>query len=276
MARKGFMSWAPYLGLFLGLIVVGYAYTAGYFDDYLGGNGGGILDLGNNTTENVTYTLGISDLNAQVLETGNVEVTFNLLNAEHFNITQVAVYYAKNVADPNNATFTQVNATAENGTYKAEIPATWNDQVYYYVEVAYKDGNETKTIRSPEAGFNSVTVADVFKPTINNVTVSYDANTTNVTFTVAAQDNDALKSVVLYYAFSNTTDFTNATFANITATVEPWTFTVAKADEYLAFYVTAEDLAGNVAELGNATAPFVVHVNATATWTFPESSGGGN
>lgn len=266
---RGLMRWAPYLGLIIGLFVVGYVYTNGVLSE-----GGALLDL--DTVDTTTYTLSISGLSAQVLETGNVEVSFSLINADKFNITKVAVYYAKNVADPANATFAELKTTAENETYKAVIPATWDDHVYYYVEVAYIDDNETKTIRSPEAGFNSITVTDVSKPTISNVTVSYDINTTNVTFSVVAADNDALNSVTLFYAFSNTGDFTNATFANVTLSIEPWTFTVTKADEYLAFYVTVEDLAGNVAELGNASAPFVVHLNASATWVFPESASGGN
>ena len=109
----------------LGLVLLfaGIAYWA-YSSDF------GFIDLsgwlhGNETTEGGgdTYELGVINLTSQVLETGDLKVSFALANEDQFNISAVKVYYALNVADPSNASYTAVTATkAENSTvYEATI-----------------------------------------------------------------------------------------------------------------------------------------------------------
>lgn len=262
--KKGLMNWAPYIGLLIGLLAVGYL--------YVGDTGlGGLFDLEDNTTtDTTTYSLSVNNLSAVALETGDVKISFGLVNEDQFNISSVLVYYALNVADPSNATFSNVTAVknTETGLYEATINATFNDVVYYYIEITYDGG----TLREPETGFNSITVSDTYEPTINNVTAEYDATTSTVTLTVSATDNDAINTVTLYYAFSNTNDFSNVTFSNVTLSAEPWQFTIdatGYANYYLGFYVEAEDLAGNVAALGNATEPLTLYLNETKTVAYP-------
>ncbi|WP_068320692.1 hypothetical protein [Pyrococcus kukulkanii] len=226
-----------------GLVLI-FAAIAWYA--YNGFHGGGFVDLSNilknSTNETESYKLAISDLSASVdQETGHVIVSFKLANEEHFNISSVQVLYALNVADPKNATYQELNANKDNETYKAEIPSAFGDLVYYKVKVTY-DGNKTL-----ESDVKSITVKDTTAPTIQNITVSYNATDGNVTFTIAALDNDALDKVILYYAINPTE---NTTFSNITLTVSPYEVRIpVSQNDTIVFYVEAIDLSGNKARL---------------------------
>ena len=234
----------------------------------------GFIDLGNklnNNTSTETYQLAISDLAASVDQaTGHVLVTFKLANEEHFNISSVQVLYALNVADPNNATYTALNATAENGTYKAEIPASFGDTVYYKVKVVYDTDKELVT------DVQSITVTDTTAPTINSISIDY--NSTALTFAISfnATDNDQIAKYYIYWAdlgTSNTVSNTTA-FTPVEATTLPITIANLTEGNYYAFYFKVEDLSGNIATLYNETAPLIIQANASATWpvVVPEQS----
>ncbi|MFA4700143.1 hypothetical protein [Pyrococcus kukulkanii] len=228
-----------------GLVLI-FAAIAWYA--YNGFHGGGFVDLSNilknSTNETESYKLAISDLSASVdQETGHVIVSFKLANEEHFNISSVQVLYALNVADPKNATYQEVEATKDNETYKAEIPSAFGYLVYYKVKVTY-DGNKTL-----ESDVKSITVKDTTAPTIQNITVSYNATDGNVTFTIAALDNDGLDKVILYYAI-NPANLSNITYQNITLTVSPYEVRIpVSQNDTIVFYVEAIDLSGNKARL---------------------------
>nr|ADF80234.1 t26-10p [Thermococcus sp. 26/2] len=232
---------------------------------------GVVLNLGDNSTNTTeTYQLAVSDLSATVDQaTGHVLVAFKLTNEEHFNISSVQVLHALNVADPNNATYTALNATAENGTYKAEIPSKFGDAVYYKVKVVY-DGNKTL-----ESEVQSITVKDTTAPTLNSVSIDY--NSTALTFAISfnATDNDQIAKYYVYWAdlgTSNTVSNTT-TFTAINATTSPVTIANLTEGNYYAFYFKVEDLSGNKAMLYNETAPLVIQANSSATWpqVYPEA-----
>lgn len=255
----------------IGLIVL---FAAIAWWAYNGLGSGGFIDLINtlkdNTTEENTYQLAITDLAASVDQaTGHVLVTFSLTNAEHFNISSVEVLYALNVADPNNATYTALNATAENGTYKAEVPASFGDVVYYKVKVTY-DGDKVL-----ESEVQSITVTDTTAPAISNITVSYNSTTGNATFTISASDNDAIDRVILFYTI--TADGNATSFSNVTLTTSPYEVTLTIDDNttdttyyYVDFYVEAYDLSGNSARLP-ANGTFEFYANTTQSLVFPQS-----
>ena len=233
---------------------------------------GVLLNLGDNSTNTTeTYQLAVSDLSASVDQsTGHVLVSFKLANEEHFNISSVEVLYALNVADPNNATFSVLNAAAENGTYKAEIPSKFGDVVYYKAKVVYDNGKELVT------DVHTITVVDTTEPTLSSVSIDY--NNTAATFSIDfnATDNDAIATYYVYYAdlgTTNTVDNTT-TFTPVNATVTPITLTNITEGNYYAFYFKVEDLSGNIATLYNETSPLILLANSSATWpqVYPESS----
>lgn len=230
------------LGLVFLFGIVAYAAWAGYLPSLDGG--AALIDLGNNsTTENTTYQLAVADLQAQVLSTGHVQVTFSLTNEDYFNISSVQVLYALNVADPTVANYTAVNATkdANSTTYSAEIPSSFGDTIYYKVQVTY-DGQQLVT------DVYSITVTDTVAPTVQGITIDYNATTGNATITVNASDNDAIGSVILYYAITLDGNTTAATWSNVTLSTAPYTYTVAvPANQYLDVYVIAQDISGNQA-----------------------------
>jgi|GEM_PF-1452398 hypothetical protein len=259
------------------ILFVGIAYWA-----YSGGDFG-FIDLSdwlnseapyNGSTTNETYELGIN-LQASALETGDVQITFSLLNEEYFNISSVKLYYALNVADPANATYTALSLTAENGTYKSTIDSSFGDTVYYYIEVQYIENNETKVWRYPSTGYESITVNDTTAPTVSNVTVSYDSTTGNATFSITASDNDAIDYVMLFYAI--TADGNATTFQNVTLSTSPYEVTLTIDSNvtdttyyYVDFYVEAFDLSGNSVRLPvNGT--FEFYANETVSLVFPQS-----
>ncbi|BAD84794.1 hypothetical protein, conserved [Thermococcus kodakarensis KOD1] len=231
------------------------------------GGGGGFVDITNalsdNSTENTTYELAVSNLLAIVDQsTGHVLVSFQLANEEHFNISSVQVLYALNVADPNNATYTALNATAENGTYKAEIPSKFGDVVYYKVKVVYD------TDKTLESDVQSITVTDTTAPTLSSVSLDYNSTAGTFSIDFNATDNDQIAKYYVYWAdlgTSNTVSNTT-TFTEVNATALPITITNVTANDYYAFYFVVEDISGNKAMLYNETAPYVIQANATATW----------
>lgn len=248
----------------VGLVVL---FAAIAYWAYNGLGSGGFIDLSNtlkdNTTED-TYQLAVSDLTANVDQaTGHVLVTFSLTNSEHFNISSVKVLYALNV----NATFTELDAIAENGTYKAEIPGSFGDVVYYKIKVTY-DGDKVL-----ESEVQSITVTDTTAPAISNITVSYNSTTGNATFTITADDNDAIDHIVLFYAI--TADGNATSFSNVTLTTNQITLTIDDNTTdttyyYVDFYVEAYDLSGNSARLP-ANGTFEFYANTTQSLVFPQS-----
>ena len=228
----------------------------------------GFIDLGNklnndsaNTTE--TYQLAVADLAASVdQQTGHVVVSFKLANEEHFNISSVQVLYALNVADPSSANYTEITATAENGTYKAEIPASFGDVVYYKVRATYN------TDRVLESEVQSITVSDTTAPTISSISINY--NSTALTFAISfnSTDNDQIAKYHVYWADlgTNNTLTNTTTFTEVNATALPVTITNLTEGNYYAFYFKVEDLSGNVATLYNETAPLIIQANSSATW----------
>ncbi len=236
----------------------------------------GFIDLSdwlnkNETNDNTTYQLAIENLQAAVLESGHVEVTFTLSNVEHFNISEVKVLYALNIANIENATFTELSTTVENGTYKAEIPSSFGDVVYYKVKVLY-DVNKTL-----ESEVKSLTVSDTVAPTVSNITVSYNSTTGNATFTINASDNDAIDHIVLFYAITADGNLTNVTFSNVTLTTSPYEITLTIDENvtdttyyYVDFYIEAYDLSGNSVRLP-ANDTFEFYANKTASLVFPQT-----
>lgn len=255
----------------IGLVVL-FAAIAWWAYAGHGTSPGVLLNLGDNSTNSTeTYQLAVSDLTAAVDQaTGHVTVSFSLTNEEHFNVSSVQVLYALNVADPANATYTALNATAENGTYTAEIPSKFGDVVYYKVKVAY-DGN-----KSLESEVQSITVSDTTAPTINSISIDY--NSTALTFAISfnATDNDAIATYYVYWAdlgTSNTVSNTT-TFTPVNTTTSPITIANLTEGNYYAFYFKVEDLSGNIATLYNETAPLIIQANASATWpqVYPETN----
>ena len=248
---------------------------------YAGGDIG-FIDLNNSlnsneTTSTETYTLGISNLAATVLDVGDVKITFEIANADKFNITSVKLYYALNVADPANASYTAVSLTDVNDTYEYTVDTAFGDTLYYYIEVQYVEDGTTKVFRYPESGYESVTVSDAVAPTISNVTVSYDASTGNATFTISASDNDAIDHIVLFYAITLDGNETAATFSNVTLTTSPYEITLTIDGNttdttyyYVDFYVEAYDLSGNSVRLP-ANGTFEFYANTTQSLVFPQS-----
>lgn len=252
---------------------------------YQGGNFG-FIDLSGwlhsneaSGTGGETYELGVINLTSQVLETGDLKVSFELANEDKFNITSVKVYYALNVADPSNATYTAVTASkATNSTvYEATIDSSFGDTVYYYIEVQYVQDGSTLVFRYPSSGYQSVAVSDTFDPAINNVTVDYNATTGNATFTIDASDNDALDKVILYYYISLDGNETGATFTSVNLTTSPYTYTLTVDSSvsdttyyYVDFYVKVIDLSGNTVRLP-ASGTFEFYANETASLVFPQS-----
>jgi len=235
---------------------------------------GVLLNLEDNSTDgtNTTnYQLAVSDLAASTDQvTGHVIVSFKLTNEEHFNISSVQVLYALNVADPQNATFSVLNATAENGTYTAEIPSRFGDVVYYKVKVVY-DGD--KVLKSE---VQSITVADTTAPELKSVSIDLKAitdNSTNTTtynfdITLNATDNDQIATYYVYYLdLGNSTSLpANATFNVVNSTTPELSVAGITLNDNYAFYFVVEDVSGNKATLYNETAPLVIQANSSATW----------
>lgn len=231
---------------------------------------GVLLDLDKKTNSTGTYQLAVSDLSASVDQaTGHVLVTFKLANEEHFNVSSVQVLYALNVADPNNATYTALNATAENGTYKAEIPASFGDVVYYKIRVYYDNTHIEFTTQS-------ITVADTTAPTLSSVSINYNSTAKTFSINFNASDNDAIEKYYVYWADlgTNNTVSNTTTFTPVNATTLPIVVENITEGNYYAFYFKVEDLSGNVATLYNETVPLIANANSTATWpqVYPESS----
>ena len=214
---------------------------------------GGFVDLSNtlndNTSTTETYQLAVSDLQASVDQaTGHVVVTFKLANEEHFNVSSVQVLYALNVADPQTANYTALNATETNGTWSAEIPASFGDVVYYKVKVTYTGGELVTDVQS-------ITVSDTTAPTAT-LSIEYNASTGNATITVNASDNDAIDKVILFYAVTADGNLTNVTFSNVTLTTAPYTYkltvdsnTTDSTYYYLDVYAEVYDISGNMARV---------------------------
>ena len=242
---------------------------------YHNNTGGGFVDLSNtlsnNTTDNTTtYQLAVSGLAATVdQQTGHVQVSFSLTNEEHFNISSVEVLYALNVADPNNATYTAVNATEANGTYKAEIPSKFGDVAYYKVKVTYAGGELVSNVQS-------ISVKDTTAPALSsvslNMTSTYDnaTNTTTYDFVINfnATDNDAIATYYVYYLDlgTNNTLPANATFSVVNSTTPELSIANITEGHYYALYFVVEDLSNNKAMLYNETDPYIILANSTATW----------
>ena len=253
------------LGLVVLFAAIAWVAYGGHISFHNGG--GGFIDisshLSNNTTENTTYQLAVSDLAASVNQsTGHVQVSFSLTNEEHFDISSVQVLYALNVADPQNATYTAVNATETNGTYKAKIPASFGDVVYYKVKVTYDGGKVF------ESEVKSITVKDTAAPTLSSVSIDY--NSTAKTFSVSfnATDNDQIATYYVYWADlgTNSTVSNTTTFTTVNATALPVVLQNVTEGNYYAFYFAVEDLSGNKAMLFNESSPYVILANSTATW----------
>ncbi|MFA4647871.1 hypothetical protein P8X24_11615 [Pyrococcus kukulkanii] len=251
------------VGLFLvGLLVVGYFVVAK-------GNGGGFIDLSSilnkekNTTENenVTASVSVSDIKAKVLETGEALISFKVI-ASNANISNVSVYYALNVANPENATYSPVEAKLENDTYKATLPSKFGDILYYYIKVEYRAGNETKTYKTETY---HIQVKDTYAPVINSITIDYNGTAKQFVINFNASDNDVIYEYIVHYAESNTTDFSNATFVSMNSTSLPIVIN-ATENYYYAFYFEVEDLSGNTVALFNETEPLILQANATSSW----------
>ncbi len=253
----------------LGLVVL-FAAIAWWAYNGHGTDAGVLLNLGNqsNASEQTTYQLAVSDLSTVADQaTGHAIVSFTLANEEHFNISSVQVLYALNVADPQNATYTPVNATEENGTYKAEIPSKFGDVVYYKVKVTYTGGELVTDVQS-------MTVKDTTAPTFSgvslNLTSTYDnaTNTTTYDFVINfnVTDNDQIATYYVYYAENSANNFSNVTFSVVNATTTPITLINITEGDYYAFYFVVEDVSGNKATLYNESSPFIVQANASATW----------
>ena len=241
---------------------------------------GVILNLDNQSNASTeTYQLAVSDLQASVDQaTGHVLVTFKLANEEHFNVSSVQVLYALNVADPNNATYTALNATAENGTYKAEIPSKFGDLVYYKVKVTY-DGNKVL-----ESEVQSITVKDTTAPELKSVSINLKSITDNSTNTTTynfdirfnVTDNDQIATYHVYYLdLGNSTSLpANATFSVVNSTAPELSIANITLNDNYAFYFVVKDLSGNKAMLYNETNPLVVLANSSSTWpqVYPKNS----
>ena len=246
----------------IGLVVL-FAAIAWWAYTGHGAGAGVFLNLDNqsNSSEQTTYQLAVADLAATVDQaSGHAVVSFKLANEEHFNISSIQVLYALNVADPNNATYTALNATEENGTYKAEIPSKFDDVVYYKVKVAY-DGGKTLT-----SDVKSITVKDTTAPTLSGVSINYNSTAKTFSIDFNATDNDAIATYYVYYAENSANNFTNVTFTAVNATTTPITLTNITEGNYYAFYFVVEDVSGNKAALYNESSPFIVQANASATW----------
>ena len=250
----------------LGLVVLFAAIAWWAYNGHSSGPGV-LLNLDNqsNTSEQTSYQLAVSDLTASVDQaTGHVLVTFSLTNEQHFNISSVEVLYALNVADPQNATYTALNATEANGTYSAEIPSKFGDVVYYKVKVVY-DNNKELT-----SDVQSITVKDTTAPTAT-LSIDYNATTGNATITVNASDNDAIDRVVLFYAVTADGNLTNVTFSNVTLTTAPYTYTLTVDSNttdstyyYLDVYAEVYDISGNMVRVP-ANGTIQLYANETKT-----------
>ncbi|AJC70915.1 hypothetical protein X802_00935 [Thermococcus guaymasensis DSM 11113] len=250
----------------IGLVVL-FAAIAWWAYNQYGADTGVLLNLDNQSNSTETYQLAISDLSASVDQsTGHVIVAFKLANEEHFNISSVEVLYALNVADPNNATYAPINATEANGTYKAEIPASFGDTVYYKVKVVYDTGKELVT------DVHTITVVDTTAPTAT-LSIDYNATTGNATITVNATDNDAIDKVILFYAVTADGNLTNVAFSNVTLNVSPYSYTLTVDSNttdstyyYLDVYAEVYDLSGNMARVP-ANGTVQLYANETKTIT---------
>ncbi|AEH25092.1 hypothetical protein [Pyrococcus yayanosii] len=242
---------------------------------YSGFSVGGFVDLNNSlnsneTTATETYTLGISNLVATVLDVGDVKISFSIANADKFNITSVKLYYALNVADPANASYTAVSLTDVNGTYEYTVDTKFGDVLYYYIEIQYVEDGTTKVFRYPSTGYESVTVTDTVAPTAT-LTIEYNATTGNATILINASDNDAIDKVILFYAITADGNLTNVTFSNVTLTVSPYTYTLTVDSNttdtiypYLDVYAEVYDISGNMARVP-ANGTIQLYANETKT-----------
>lgn len=248
-------------GLFAWAVWSGWSFSGGV----------GLIDLGSNTNSE-EYALAIENVAAVVNDDASVAISFNLANADKFNISSVKVYYALNIADTEAANYTAVDAVAENDTYKAVINSTsFGDMMYYYIEVTYDD----KVLRYPADGVLLVSVKDTVAPALSAVEVSYDANTSTATFNISVTDNDALEKVVFYYAITTDGNETAANFTAVELNTEPFVVTInnVTTGSYIDFYVEAFDLSNNSARLP-AEGTFEFFANETTSMTFAENTEG--
>ncbi|WP_324734940.1 hypothetical protein VFC49_06990 [Thermococcus sp. SY098] len=268
--KKSMQNWIV-AGFLVLLLVAGYFIVAKP-------NIGSVVDLNNilnsNTTEEQTSepTVAVENLSAAVNADASVAVTFVVVASEGAEVQNVSVYYALNVADPANATYTAVQATENNKTYTATIPTQYGDVVYYYIEVMYLANNETKTYKTD---VYSLTVKDTFDPVINSVSIDYNATAQTFTISFNATDNDAIAEYIVHYAGNSVNDFANVTFSIVNSTTSPITLSNITEGNYYAFWFEVKDLSGNTAMLFNETSPLILQANASSTWPVTVSSESG-
>ncbi|AEC52227.1 hypothetical protein PNA2_1312 [Pyrococcus sp. NA2] len=254
------------IGLFLvGLVIVGYFVVAKGDGGFI--NLSDLLSKDNNTTEsneNVTASVSVSDIQAKVLETGETVISFKVIS-NNANISNVTVNYGLNVADPENATYASLEASQESETYEAKVPTEFGDALYYYIEVTYTAGNETRTYRTETYHLQ---VKDTYPPTINSVSIDYNGTARQFVISFNATDNDAIAKYYVYWADlgTNNTVTNTTTFIVINSTTIPITITNITDGNYYAFYFKIEDLSGNIATLFNETDPLILQANTSSTW----------
>lgn len=259
--KKSTQNWIV-AGFLVLLLVVGYFIVAK--PDNVG-----IVDLdsvlNSNRTEEQTSEpiVAVENLSAVVNPDASVAISFSIVTSKGAEVKNVSVYYALNVADPQNATYKAVQVTESNGTYAATIPADFGDVVYYYIETTYLANNESKTFKTDTY---SLTVKDTIKPVINSISIDY--NSTALTFTINfnATDNDQIAEYMVHYAENSVNDFTNVAFSLVNATTTPITISNITEGNYYAFWFEVRDISSNVVALFNETTPFVLQANSSSTW----------
>ena len=259
--KKKYQNWLI-AGFLAALFVVGYFVVAKP-------DTGGWIDLsgvlnGNSTEEQTSApTVAVQDIATTVNPDASVKVSFKVIASEGATVQNVSLYYALNVADPANATYTFLAATENNGTYEATVSAQFGDTVYYYIEVIYLSNNETETYKTETY---TLTVTDTYAPTLNSVSIEYNSTAKTFAISFNATDNDQIAEYIVHYAENSANNFTNVTFSVVNATTAPITISNVTEGNYYAFWFEVKDLSGNVAALFNETNPFVLQANASATW----------
>jgi len=228
---------------------------------------GVLLDLGDNSTEEQTSTptVAVQNIATTVGSDASVKISFSVVASEGATVQNVSLYYARNVADPNNATYTKLSATENNGTYEATVSAQFGDVVYYYIEVIYLANNETKAYKTE---IYTLTVTDTYAPTLNSVSIDYNSTVLAFAINFDATDNDRIAKYYVYYLdLGNSTSLSaNATFTPVEATTLPVIVANITEGNYYAFYFKVEDLSGNLATLYNETAPLIIQANSSTIW----------
>jgi len=269
------------IGVALILVAVGYyAPSLGYRH-----GGAAFIDIKKYVNKNTTTpALETGSFIATPSNDATVSFQLQLSNTEDHNITAVTLYYAINPADPENANYTAVNMTEQNGTWKYVLKASFGDAIYYYAVVNY---DKNATLRIPSANYSSVLVQDKIAPEISNLTLAYNATGNYTVIRMRITDNDAIKSAILYYAVSNSSfkaknlTVENITWSNITISEGSNTSVDVygeihgiKPGSYLAFYIAAQDLSGNVAKLPASGYYEVELTSNTTAWTPDQEEGG--